>query len=215
MARADAAPGEAGAAVTREKRIEESGREPVPLWILLACGVVLLIGGGVMGAGGRLFDYSPHYEGYVRADFEAGGRPYKDVYGKLHTHYLTGSTTCTSDLDLWVRRGNTFDAFTDGDEVVFVLRGFEHNETPEGYQKRALAGEVLTWEHRGYVYRISPSRFPGNREPCTSISILSKPEGERSGGGPWMWRITKTGRAKTLVEAIRLAFEAEPVEVEE
>jgi len=74
VSRAHAARGEAGAAVTREKRIEESGREPVPLWILLACGVVLLIGGGVMGAGGRLFDYSPHYEGYVRADFEAGGR---------------------------------------------------------------------------------------------------------------------------------------------
>jgi mono/diheme cytochrome c family protein len=63
---------ESGAAQAREKRLEESGMEPVSLWVFLASAVVLLVGGGVMGAGGKLFDYNPMPEGYVRADFDSG-----------------------------------------------------------------------------------------------------------------------------------------------
>ncbi len=64
---------EEGAAAAREKVVEGSGREPVPLWVFLVCGFVLLVGGGVMGARGKLFDYNPRYEGYVRDRFGAGG----------------------------------------------------------------------------------------------------------------------------------------------
>ena len=179
-------------------------------------------GGGLrvlrLETNGELVGYGEHpnvepaFE-HVAEDFEAGGRPYKEVYGKLHTHYLTGTTQCSSDLDMWIREGQKFEAFIDGEEVVFVLKGYQHNEAPEGYQERVFAGETLTWESRGYTYRMVPSTFPGNGETCASTEIVSKPEGERSGADPWMWRITKTGRAKTLVEAIRLAFEAESVEV--
>jgi mono/diheme cytochrome c family protein len=62
---------DASAAQAREKRIAESGLEPVSLMVILASAVVLLVGGAVLGAGGKLFDYNPQPAGYVRADFES------------------------------------------------------------------------------------------------------------------------------------------------
>jgi mono/diheme cytochrome c family protein len=55
------------AACAREKRIVDNGIEPVSLWAFVACGVVLLIAGGILGGGGRLFAYGTTFrEGYVR-----------------------------------------------------------------------------------------------------------------------------------------------------
>jgi len=43
-------------------------REPLPLWVLAACGVAMLIAGGILGDAGWLFDYQALYRaGYVRA----------------------------------------------------------------------------------------------------------------------------------------------------
>ena len=42
------------AACAREKRIVDNGIEPVSLWAFVACGVVLLIAGGILGGGGKL-----------------------------------------------------------------------------------------------------------------------------------------------------------------
>jgi mono/diheme cytochrome c family protein len=56
------------AACAREKRIVDNGIEPVSLWAFVACGVVLLIAGGILGGGGNLFAYGTTFrEGYVRA----------------------------------------------------------------------------------------------------------------------------------------------------
>jgi mono/diheme cytochrome c family protein len=55
------------AATTREKRIADNGHEPVSLWAIAACGVALLIAGGVLGNAGTLFSYNNTFkEGYVR-----------------------------------------------------------------------------------------------------------------------------------------------------
>lgn len=62
---------ESGAAQAREKRIAETGMEPVSLWVMLACAVVLLVGGGVLGAGGK-FNYNPHPQAYIRPDYPTG-----------------------------------------------------------------------------------------------------------------------------------------------
>lgn len=60
------------AACAREKRIVDNGIEPVSLWAFVACGLVLLIAGGILGSGGKLFAYNATFrEGYVRAP--AGG----------------------------------------------------------------------------------------------------------------------------------------------
>jgi mono/diheme cytochrome c family protein len=56
------------AAAAREKRLASNGMEPVSLWIFVACALVLLIAGGILGGGGRFFDYDATFqEGYVRA----------------------------------------------------------------------------------------------------------------------------------------------------
>lgn len=55
------------AAATREKLLTDSGRESIPLWVITACGVVLLIAGGVLGNAGTLFSYNNTFrDGYVR-----------------------------------------------------------------------------------------------------------------------------------------------------
>ena len=60
------------AACAREKRIVDNGIEPVSLWAFVACGAVLLVAGGILGGGGRLFAYGTTFrEGYVRTP--AGG----------------------------------------------------------------------------------------------------------------------------------------------
>ncbi len=60
------------AACAREKRIADNGIEPVSLWAFVACGVVLLIAGGILGGGGSLFAYGATFrEGYIRTP--AGG----------------------------------------------------------------------------------------------------------------------------------------------
>lgn len=55
------------AACARENRIVDNGIAPISLWAFVACGVVLLIAGGILGTGGRLFAYGSTFrEGYVR-----------------------------------------------------------------------------------------------------------------------------------------------------
>lgn len=45
-------------ATVREKKLHENGNEPIPLWIVLLGGLVTLVGGSVLGAGGNLFSYN-------------------------------------------------------------------------------------------------------------------------------------------------------------
>ena len=55
------------AACAREKRIVDNGIAPISLWAFVTCGAVLLIAGGILGGGGRLFAYDTTFrEGYVR-----------------------------------------------------------------------------------------------------------------------------------------------------
>ncbi len=55
------------AACVREKRIADNGIAPISLWAFVACGIVLLVAGGILGSGGELFAYGATFrEGYVR-----------------------------------------------------------------------------------------------------------------------------------------------------
>jgi mono/diheme cytochrome c family protein len=55
------------AAAAREKPISAAGTEPITLWVLAACGLVAVIAGGILGAGGDLFSYGSTFRsGYVR-----------------------------------------------------------------------------------------------------------------------------------------------------
>ncbi len=60
---------EAGAAAAHatEPRSAEPGSEPISLWVLAACGVVVLVAGGILGGAGKFFDYQTLVRaGYVR-----------------------------------------------------------------------------------------------------------------------------------------------------
>lgn len=55
------------AAAVREKRIAENGSEPISLWLISACGLVLLVAGAILGHAGNLFSYGSVFkDGYVR-----------------------------------------------------------------------------------------------------------------------------------------------------
>jgi mono/diheme cytochrome c family protein len=55
------------AAAVRENRIADNGVEPITLWVLAACGVVLLVAGGILNVHGNLFSYNSTFpEGYQR-----------------------------------------------------------------------------------------------------------------------------------------------------
>ena len=162
----------------------------------------------------RGYGEHPHIEDafvILSEDYKAGGREYSEVYGKVHTHYLTGSQNTTSQLDLWIRQGSKFETLWDGEKFVFVLKGWKQHICPDGFEGRALRGENLTWKDRGYTYRISPSRFP-NGTKCVVTSVVSSDDADPEGDGPWMYRGTKTGSGQSLNEAIDSAFESDFVE---
>lgn len=55
------------AATAREKNIVDNGHEPISLWVIAACGLVLLVAGAVLGKSGTWFSYdSLVRENYVR-----------------------------------------------------------------------------------------------------------------------------------------------------
>ncbi len=160
----------------------------------------------------------PHIEDaleILEEDVLAGGRPYNKVYGKMHPHYLTGSTLPTSNIDSWLRRGSTFDCWQKNGRVVFELRGYAQTETPKEVEERLKEmeeGEVVLWSNRGYVYATGKDRFP-NGDPCTSTKIVESPPG-KDNADPWMYHITKIGQGENLWVAMKEAFEAPEVEVQ-
>jgi len=59
------------AASAREKRLADNGHEPISLWVIAACGIVLLVAGSVLGSSGTWFKYDGYFrEGYVRGSAE-------------------------------------------------------------------------------------------------------------------------------------------------
>jgi mono/diheme cytochrome c family protein len=68
------------AACARENRIVQNGIQPVALWVTIACGITLLIAGGVLGIGGDFFAYGATFRpGYERTPApgvaDAGPKP--------------------------------------------------------------------------------------------------------------------------------------------
>ncbi len=61
------------AATLRESRIADNGHEPVALWVIVACGIVLLISGAVLGMADNFFSYSDLTRpNYVRGEVPGG-----------------------------------------------------------------------------------------------------------------------------------------------
>jgi mono/diheme cytochrome c family protein len=77
------------AATAREHRIADNGHEPISLWVIVACGVVLLIGGGVLGNVTSWFDYQalvkPNYVRGVPEGAENTGPVAKEALAAYST----------------------------------------------------------------------------------------------------------------------------------
>lgn len=177
---------------------------------------------------GKLTGYGEHPQvdealRHAAEDFAAGGRPYHEVYGTfdldhpeggkkgLYPMYLTGDSNPTHALDAWMCQGHTFDAYLEGSEFCFELKGLEQSTTPRDIVDRCSAGETIAWtDARGVSFECTPSRFP-NGERCCSTRIVSKPDGMPDHRA-WMYYSKRTGRGPTLEEAARLAFEAPMIE---
>ena len=62
------------AAAARENKINDQGTEPINLWVLAVCGVVLVIAGGILGNADHLFAYDNTFpEHYVRLKAPGAG----------------------------------------------------------------------------------------------------------------------------------------------
>jgi mono/diheme cytochrome c family protein len=85
------------AAAARENRLADSGRESVPLWVITACGIVLLIAGGVLGNAGTLFSYDNTFrEGYVRGTAPGGAESGPEAKTALAAFSAKGSKIYSS-----------------------------------------------------------------------------------------------------------------------
>lgn len=150
---------------------------------------------------------------HANEDFLAGGREYKEVYGKSKPHYLTGSENVTSPLDGWLIQGRTIDSYIQGEEVVVELRGLTQTEIPEDVIERVNAtGRGVIWTNREYTYETVPDRFPSGR-PCISTKIIKEPV--KSGSDAWSYHIVKRGKGNNFFEALGKAVEAQETEIEE
>jgi hypothetical protein len=150
---------------------------------------------------------------HANEDFLAGRRDYKDVYGGKYPHYLTGSRDVISPLDEWLRKGEKFNSFKVDDIVIFKLKGHREVETPEDIIWKLNEGEDnILWTHRGYTYETSNHFLAGSI--AYSTKVIGCPEGKsEKGSGPWMYEITKTGKADNFYDAMGAAFKAEEKEV--
>lgn len=180
-----------------------------------------LSGGGLRVI--RLEDGNENLKGYgehplvndalmlAEEDFLAGGRPYKEVYGKKYTHYMTGTTEAPTRLDEWLLRGRSFNAWWENEEFVVELHGTQDVRPPKELIKQVEeTGQSVEWEQRGYKYLTSPYTFPGNGEKGTSMRCLNPPP---SSIDHLVYNFTQTGRDKTLLEALNNAFKGPQVEV--
>lgn len=156
----------------------------------------------------------PYFEkalAHAGEDYLAGQRLYSDVYGNLHTHYITGSSSPSSLIDAQILRGRTLDAWGEDGGVVCEIHGQAEVLIPAEL-KRAVAEDGvsrLLWR-RGFLYEISPFTFP-NGEPGTSVRIAGgrKPQ---NGADAWVYSVTKKGSGADFRMAVLAALDANEAE---
>jgi len=115
---------------------------------------------------------------YCGEDYEAGGRPYKEVYGPIHPHYLTGSAEASCNGDRWLLRGTDVDiSWVDGKVQATITPSVDAGPNWELTKDVVEDGIPRFYEDDcGYIFRASTSRFPSG-EPCLWTQCVHKPEG--------------------------------------
>lgn len=122
-------------------------------------------------------------------------------------YYLTGSTSCVSHLDLWVRRGSQFAVSKVGDEIEARLYGYGEVHISDKDRDRVFAGETVEWEARGYSFRSYP-----DSGGCVT-QTLSGPASDPKFHLAHHFRTKRVGRGHSFITAMLDALIAEDVEV--
>jgi hypothetical protein len=158
---------------------------------------------------------SPNIEealSYLEEDCSAGGRNYREVYGKIHPHYLTGSCSSTSTLDDWIRQGHTFNCWYEGEDLVFKLYGINFFKFPEWVFEAIKKRPVIHWkDNRGFIIRF---RKDWSFQGSISAKAVKAPKGRKIEDYN-SWHFSKTGRGLDFWKAMLTAFEASEVEIAE
>ncbi len=75
-------------ATIRERRLNENGMEPVPLWLFLLAGMALLVGGTIIGKGGTPFAYNQESMWATDWDADTSGGPVEVTEGEALAFYV-------------------------------------------------------------------------------------------------------------------------------
>ena len=101
-------------------------------------------------------------------DIKSEGRNYSDVYGKIETHYYTGSAPI-DDLDEWVYLSRPFDVIYKNNRIEIDLTEYiDIHANTYIIDKVILKKETIYWEVDG-INRLFKSYFDQNSCVTTTI----------------------------------------------
>lgn len=176
------------------------------------------------GKDGKLIGYGEHPNAMealslLAEDLSVLGRAYKSVYGKLHPHYLTGSSSPQNELDNRILHGDSVDAYMKNKKIEFVISGYsEYHATKEIMaQAKKQPGVGVLHENRGCQFEtvFGFEIFPGGQDRSGwTTRVVSLPKGMAHHRAT-MWTSTQTGCADTFFEAMERAFVAPEMEVKD
>ena len=144
-------------------------------------------------------------------DVKAGGRKYKNVYGKIEPHYLTGSYGSDSDiLDLHVCSGRKFDVKFETNLFFVDCSTEEDLKTPKSILERVYKKhETVFWkvpkEHSlsEYIFKSSPYGPLGDGSIACSTSFIPVISGKEK--NEKMITVPRIGFGDTLEKALKSA----------
>lgn len=123
-----------------------------------------------------------------------------------YTHYYTGSSFASSNLDFYIRKGGTIDFSynQNSKEFISVIHDYEHVDIPEWVNQKCMANKTAEFPYRddetGIIYVCKAYQFP-NSEWGTTQSVVFCPSVMK--GKEYYRRVTKSGKSKeSLWQAI-------------
>lgn len=144
---------------------------------------------------------------HAEEDLAAGQRSYRDVYGPIYPHYLTGSSNADCFLDAWTLKGYNFDLWKEGNHFTTEMKGFFQLEWPQDLCTRVKETDnPETFSHRGWVIEVRPFIFPGDGTKGVSGHIIHKPE-ESPIQDPFLYQKEWKGEAETIESSIEIALQ--------
>jgi hypothetical protein len=112
---------------------------------------------------------------HAEEDYQAGGREYSKVYGKIHDHYYTGANP-KGGFDSWVCAGRAFDFVFKNEKFVFKSKYSKQRFIPKEIHNRVTETRIAEqWKSEdGLLFEITPFVFPGNGKLGSSAKCLDE-----------------------------------------